>query len=184
MRNSMSRWGGIPSNSYGKTSRDSQTTLILSRDVPLTWLSTLIWLADISAKLHGGTIFLGQTDSSLGTQDDSVILPQPIHAKNYIYALGVYDDEVWQEVYPLMAILIAGNICLAFISPPWELTIMVYIMMVMGRLCFATNLDVMKECDGPVSNRTIAGWEFVRNIPNTTSLDCWASSTITWLTFP
>jgi hypothetical protein len=42
-------------------------------------------------------------------------------------------------------------------------------MMVMGRLCFATKLDVMKECDAPESNKTIAGCEFARNIPNTTS---------------
>jgi hypothetical protein len=46
---------------------------------------------------------------------------------------------------PHMAILIAGHICLVFISPPGELTIMVYFMMVMGRLCFATNFDAMKE---------------------------------------
>jgi hypothetical protein len=42
-------------------------------------------------------------------------------------------------------------------------------MMVMGRLCFATKLDVMKEYDAPESNKTIAGCEFARNIPNTTS---------------
>jgi hypothetical protein len=46
-----------------------------------------------------------------------------------------------------MAILIAGHICLVFIFPPGELTIMVYFMMVMGRLCFATNFDDMKECN-------------------------------------
>jgi hypothetical protein len=96
-------------------------------------------------------------DSSLGTQNDSVILPQLIHDKNYIYALGVYDDEVRRKVYPLTAILIVRHICLVLISPPSELTIMVYFMMVMGRLCFATNLDVMKEYDAPESNKTIAG---------------------------
>jgi hypothetical protein len=75
---------------------------------------------------------LGQTDNSLGTPNYSVILPQPIHAKDYIYALGVYDDEVRQKVYRLMAILIAGHIYLVFISPPGELIIMVYFMMEMG----------------------------------------------------
>jgi hypothetical protein len=45
-------------------------------------------------ELHSGSIFLGQTDSPLGAQNYSVILPQPIHAKNYIYALTIYDDEV------------------------------------------------------------------------------------------
>jgi hypothetical protein len=51
-----------------------------------------------------------------------------------------------------MAILIVGHICLVLISPPGELTIIVYFIMVMGRLCFAINLDVMKE-----TNKTIAG---------------------------
>jgi hypothetical protein len=123
-------------------------------------------------------------DSSLGTQNHSVILSQPIHAKNYIYALGVYDDEVRQKVHPLMAILIAGHICLVFISPPDELTIMVYFMMVMGRLCFATNFDDMKECDTLKANKIIEGCEFAKNIPNTTSWDYWASSEVTWLTLP
>jgi hypothetical protein len=98
---------------------------------------------------------------------------------NYIYALGVYDEEVQQKVYPLMAILIAGHISLVFISPPDELTSMVYFMIVIDRLYFATNLDDMKECDAPKSNKIVAGCEFARNVPNTTSWDCWASSTIT-----
>jgi hypothetical protein len=68
-----------------------------------------------------------------------------------------------------MAILIARPICLVFISPPSELTIMVYFMMVMARLCFLTNFDAMKECDAPESNKIVAGCEFARNIPNTTS---------------
>jgi Na+-transporting methylmalonyl-CoA/oxaloacetate decarboxylase gamma subunit len=83
-----------------------------------------------------------------------------------------------------MAILIVGSICLVFISPPGELTILVYFMMVMGRLCFAANFDDMKECETPESNKVVARCEFARNIPNTTSWDCWASSTVTWLTFP
>jgi hypothetical protein len=58
---------------------------------------------------------------------------------------------------PLVAILIAGHICLVFISPPGELTIMVYFMMVMGTLYFATNLYAMKECDVLESNKTVAG---------------------------
>jgi hypothetical protein len=45
----------------------------------------------------------------------------------------------------------------------------VYFMMVMGRLCFATNFDAMKECDASDSNKTIASGEFARNISNTTS---------------
>jgi hypothetical protein len=34
---------------------------------------------------------------------------------------------------------------------------MVYFMMVMGRLCFTTNVDDMKECDAPESNKFVAG---------------------------
>jgi hypothetical protein len=100
-------------------------------------------------------------DSSLGAQNYSVILPQSIHAKNYIDVIGIYDDEVRQKVYPpLMAILITEHICLVLISPPGELTIMVCFMMAMGRLCFTTNIDHMKECDAPKSNKVIAGCEF------------------------
>jgi hypothetical protein len=130
-------------------------------------------------KLHSGSIFTGQMDGSLGAQNYSIILLQPIHAKNYIYAPGIYDDEVPQKVYPLMAILIAGHICLAFISPPGELTSMVYFMTAIGRLCSATNFDDMKECDAPESNKIIAGYEFAGNIPSITSWGCWASSTVT-----
>jgi hypothetical protein len=99
---------------------------------------------------------LSQTNSSLGTQKYNVILSQPIHAKDYIYPLGIYDDEIRQKVYPLMAILIAGHMCLVFISLLGELTIMVYFMMVMRKLIFATNLDVIMECDAPESNKIVA----------------------------
>jgi hypothetical protein len=68
-----------------------------------------------------------------------------------------------------MAILIVGHIGLVFISPLGELTIMMYLTMVTGRLGFATNFDDMKECDAPESNKIVAGYEFARNIPNTTS---------------
>jgi hypothetical protein len=70
---------------------------------------------------------------------------------------------------PIMVILIARHICLVFISPPSEITITVYFMMVMGRLCFATNFDDMKEGDDLESNKTIVVCEFARHIPNTTS---------------
>jgi hypothetical protein len=83
-----------------------------------------------------------------------------------------------------MAILIAGYLCLVFISPPGELTIMVYFMIVMGRLCFATNVEDMKECEVLESIKIVVGCEFARNITNTTSWDCWASSAVTWLTLP
>jgi hypothetical protein len=52
-----------------------------------------------------------------------------------------------------MAIVIARHICLVFISPPDELTSMLYFMIMIGRLCYVTNLDDMKECDAP--NQTI-----------------------------
>jgi hypothetical protein len=42
-------------------------------------------------------------------------------------------------------------------------------MIVMGRLRFTTNDDDIKECDAPESNKTVAGCELTKNIPNTTS---------------
>jgi hypothetical protein len=39
----------------------------------------------------------------------------------------------------------------------------------MGMPCFATNSAEIKECDAPESNKTDAGAELMRNIPNTTS---------------
>jgi hypothetical protein len=68
-----------------------------------------------------------------------------------------------------MIILTAGHISLVLISPPCELKSMVYFMFAIGRLCFAIKLHVMNECDAPESNKTVAGCELVRNIPNTTS---------------
>jgi hypothetical protein len=44
-----------------------------------------------------------------------------------------------------LTIPIVGHICLVFISSLGELTSMVYFMIVIGRLYFATNLDDMKE---------------------------------------
>jgi hypothetical protein len=68
-----------------------------------------------------------------------------------------------------MLILTAGHMCLILIPPPGELTSMVCFMFAISRLCFATKLDVMNECDALESNKTVAGCELVRNIPNTTS---------------
>jgi hypothetical protein len=70
---------------------------------------------------------------------------------------------------PLMAILIARHVCLLFISPLGELRIMVYFMMVMGRLCFATIFDDMKERDAPELNKIVVWCEFAGNVPNTTN---------------
>jgi hypothetical protein len=92
---------------------------------------------------------------------------QPSRAS--INALGIQDNEVHQKVYPLMVILTAGRICFVLISPPGELTSMVCFMIVMGRLRFTTNDDDIKECDASESNKTVAGCELTKNIPNTTS---------------
>jgi hypothetical protein len=59
-------------------------------------------------------------------------------------------------MYLLMLILMAGHICLVLITPPGELTSMVYLMVVIGRLYFATKLDDTNECDAPESNKTVA----------------------------
>jgi hypothetical protein len=42
-------------------------------------------------------------------------------------------------------------------------------MIVMGSWCLTTNDDDIKECDAPELNKTVAGCELARNIPNTTS---------------
>jgi hypothetical protein len=73
---------------------------------------------------------------------------------------------------PLMVILTAGHICFVLISTPSELTSMVCFIIDMGRWYFATNVDDIKECDAPDSNKTIAGCELVKNIPSTTSWAC------------
>jgi hypothetical protein len=69
-------------------------------------------------------------------------------------------------------ILIAGYICLVFISPPGELTSIVYLMMVIGRLCFVTKFEDTEECDALESNKMVVGCQFARNIPNTMCWDC------------
>jgi hypothetical protein len=73
---------------------------------------------------------------------------------------------------PFMLILMAGHINLVLISPPGELTSMVCFMFAIGRLYFATKIDLMNEHDAPELNKTVAGCELVRNIPNTTSCAC------------
>jgi hypothetical protein len=73
---------------------------------------------------------------------------------------------------PLMLILTVGHICLVLLSPPGELTSMVCFMIVIGRLHFATKLDDMNKCDAPESNKTVAGYELTRNIPNIMSWAC------------
>jgi hypothetical protein len=73
---------------------------------------------------------------------------------------------------PLMVILTAEHICFVLISTPSELTSMVCFIIDMGRWYFATNVDDIKECDAPESNKTIAGCELVKNIPSTTSWAC------------
>jgi hypothetical protein len=83
-----------------------------------------------------------------------------------------------------MLILMAGHISLVLISPPGELTSMVCFMFATGRLCFATKLDAMNECNAPELNKTVAGRELARNIPNTTSCACYASSLVIRFTLP
>jgi hypothetical protein len=83
-----------------------------------------------------------------------------------------------------MLILTARHISLVLISPPGELTSMVCFMFAIGKLCFVTKLDVMNECDALELNKIVVGCELVRNIPNTTSCACRASSLVIWFTLP
>jgi hypothetical protein len=55
-----------------------------------------------------------------------------------------------------MLILTAGHISLLLISPPGELTSMVCFMFAIGRLCFASKLEVMNECYAPELNKIVA----------------------------
>jgi hypothetical protein len=136
MMNSISQLGGIPGSSYGKTSGNSRTILISFRDVPFTWLSTLICLAEIAAMNYivvpssqvKQIAFLAHkiTPSYFLNQSMPRIISMPSESM-----MMRFD----KKSTPLMAILIAGHSCLVFISPLSELTIMVYFMMVMGRLC-------------------------------------------------
>jgi hypothetical protein len=130
-------------------------------------------------KFHSGPIFSGQTDSSLGTQNHSIILHQPIHAKNYIYAFGVYDDEVQPKVYPTYG----STNCQTYMV---SLHLTSRSANSHGVLPDGDrhDFDDMKECDAPESNKIVVGYEFARNIPNTISWDYWASSSVTWLTLP
>jgi hypothetical protein len=71
-----------------------------------------------------------------------------------------------------MLILTVRNTCLVLISPLGELTSMVCFMVAIGRLCFATKLDDMKECEALESNKIVVGCEFARNIHSTTFWAC------------
>jgi hypothetical protein len=135
-------------------------------------------------EFHCSVIFCSQPYRSFGTQNDSIVLSQPIHVKDNVYALGIQNDKVCQEFYPLMVILTDRHICFILISPPGELTSMVCFIIDMGRWHLATNADEIKECDAPESNKIVAGCELAKNIPSTTSWACWASSILTWLTVP
>jgi hypothetical protein len=147
------------------------------------WLGTLIWLVEIVAM---NSIVV--PSSRVNWID---LLAHKITLSHFLnQSMPRIISMPWESMMmrfekkstPLMAILIVSHIFLVFISPLGELTIMVYFMMVVCRLCFGTNFDDMKECDAPESNKIIAGCEFARNIPNTTSWECWASSVVTWLT--
>ena len=77
---------------------------------------------------------------------------------------------------PLILRLTVRHKRLVLISPPGELTNMVQSMVAIGKLYFATKLADMNECDAPESNRIIAGCEFAKNIPYTTSVSSFSLS--------
>jgi hypothetical protein len=61
-----------------------------------------------------------------------------------------------------------GHTYVDFISPFGELTKKCVFIELIGISCFATNNLVMKECDAPESNKTVAGTELTKNVPSTT----------------
>ena len=70
---------------------------------------------------------------------------------------------------PLMTSLTLGHINDALISPPGELTSIVFFIVCMSMVFFFTNHVDIKEFDAPESNKTEAEWELTGNIPITTS---------------
>jgi hypothetical protein len=58
---------------------------------------------------------------------------------------------------------------MAFIFPPGEPTSMWFDIECTEMLCFVTNWAEIKKYDAPESNKTDAGAELTRNIPNTMS---------------
>ena len=53
------------------------------------------------------------------------------------------------------------------ISPPGELMRIGSFRVLVANPCFPTNALDMKECDAPVSNKTITGIELTQNVPIT-----------------
>jgi hypothetical protein len=91
--------------------------------------------------------------------------------------------SAWKSI-PLILRLTHGHIYVDFISPFWELINKCVFIELIGISCFTTNCSVMKECDAPESNKTVAGIELTENVPNTTPGASWAYSAVTWFTLP
>jgi hypothetical protein len=72
------------------------------------------------------------------------------------------------KIYSLILRLTHGHIYVDFVSPFRELINKYVFIELIGILCFAMNCSVMKECDAPESNRTVAGIELTENVPSTT----------------
>ena len=56
---------------------------------------------------------------------------------------------------PLIFMLICGHMRLVFIFPLGDVTSIAFFMGRVMRLCLATKRVLMKECDAPVSNKTV-----------------------------
>jgi hypothetical protein len=110
-----------------------------------------------------------QLDRVLGVVDKYLVLTQPVHSKNDVYALRFQDNEIGDEVYSLILRFTFGHSYLAGISPPEELTIIRHFSRARGRLCFPTYATDMKECDALELNSTTAEVSLIKNIPMTTS---------------
>jgi hypothetical protein len=77
---------------------------------------------------------------------------------------------------PVIRMVTLGYTCLAYISPPGELTIIQFLSMDKVMLYFCTKLAAMNEFDAPESNNMIALLSLTRIIPMITSGAAWASS--------
>jgi hypothetical protein len=147
----MSRSGGIPGNSSGKTSGNSLTTSTSDPWLASSWfaftrLATHLAVSTSAAtKVHFLSFWGSQLGRLLGAVGKYLMLTQLVHSKNDVNALQFQDNEVGDKVYPLILRFTFGHNCLAGISPPEELTIIWNFSRARGRLCFPTYAVDMKK---------------------------------------
>jgi hypothetical protein len=141
-----------------------------SKEFLCTWLSRLAWSVVVTVENStvvpfsvvnlNALLVHRMTLSYFLNQSIPRMMSMPLESKMMRFA---------KKSIPSMVILTVKHLCFVLISPLGELTSMACFIIDMGRWYFATNVDDLKQCDAPESNRTIVGCELAKNIPNTTS---------------